>query len=225
MTDTPPREKKRLLVKLAVLGVIVITVAVLALKGIDIRHQIELGLGLLRQAGPLAFFAAMALAPAAGVPMSLFTFTAAPAFAEELGMGTVIFAAILAVAVNMAVTYWLAAYAMRPLLTKLLARLGYRMPVIETGDMTDMIVIIRVTPALPFFAQNYLLGLAAAPFIKYMVVSCLISGTMNVAFIAFGDALLHGKGKVGLIVFIVIVGLVALTHLLRRHYGKKQAKS
>lgn len=224
MSNALPREKKQLLVKLAVVGVFLAAATVMVLRGVDIRALIDQGLDVLRGAGPWTFFLAMALVPAAGIPMSLFTLTAAPAFAEELGLGTVVAMGLLAVAVNIAVTYWLSAKALRPLFARLLAWLGYKIPTVATGDMTDLIVIVRVTPGLPFFAQSYLLGLANAPFGKYMMISCLISGVLNAAFIVFGDALLHGKGKMGVIIFMAIIFLTALTHMLRRHYGRKQAK-
>jgi len=225
MSNPTSRDKKRLLVKLAAIGVCLLIGAVLVLRGADLRALIEEGLDLLREAGPWTFFIAMAFLPAAGVPMLAFTLTAGPAFAEELGMGVVLGAGLLAIAVNIAVTYWLSAKALRPLLAKLLTRLGYKLPVVAEEDMTDLIVILRVTPGPPFFVQSYLLGLAGVPFGKYMAISCLISCSMNVAFIMFGDALLQGKGKVLLLVFSAIIALVAFTHLLRRHYGNKRAKS
>ena len=41
--------------------------------------------------------------------------------------------------------------------------MGYRLPKVDRSDITDLIVILRVTPGFPFFVQNYLLGLAGAP--------------------------------------------------------------
>lgn len=225
MSEPIPREKKLLLVKLAVVAVFLGAATVMVLKGMDIRALITQGLDILRDAGPLTFFIAMALIPAAGVPMSIFTLTAAPAFVDELGLNTVVALGIAAIVVNLALTYWLSAKALRPLFAWILQRLGFKMPVVASGDMTDLIVIARVTPGLPFFAQNYLLGLSGVPFGKYMTLSTLITVPMNIAFIVFGDALLQGKGKMVLLIFSGIIALTAFTHLIRRHYGKKQIKS
>lgn len=225
MSGSVSREKLRLLVKLAAIGLVLAVGAVLLLRGVDVKALIERTLGLLRDAGPWAFFTAMALLPALGVPISMFTFTAGPAFAGQLGMGTVVAASLVAITINLALTYWLAMQAFRPLLTRLLQRLGYRLPEIATADMTDLIVILRVTPGPPFFAQSYLLGLARAPFGKYMAISCGITGAYSVAVILFGDALLHGRGKMILLGLVAIVALTAFTHLIRRHYGRKKAKA
>ena len=178
---------------------------------------------ILAAAGPLAFFGAMALLPAAGVPMIVFSLTAGPAFAPSLGMGTVVAAGLTALTVNLLLTYWLARRALRPLLTRLLARLGHQVPRVEAADMTDLIVVLRVTPGLPFFAQNYILGLADAPFGKFLWISCLSSWTYTAAIIVFGDALRHGEAKLIMEAVLVLVALTAATHFVRRHYGKKKA--
>ena len=85
-------------------------------------------------------------------------------FGERLGMGEGVGASSLAaVTVNLLLTYWLARRALRPWLARLLPRLGYALPQVAAADMTDLIVILRVTPGPPFFVQNYLLGLADRP--------------------------------------------------------------
>lgn len=225
MSVSVPREKLRLLVKLGVVALILLAGAVMLLKGVDLKALLERGLGLFRDAGPWVFFTAMALLPAVGVPITMFTITAGSAFAGELGMGAVIAAALAAITVNLALTYWLATKAFRPLLTRLLQRLGYKLPEVATSDMTDLIVILRVTPGPPFFAQSYLLGLARVPFGKYMLISCAITWSYSAAFILFGDALLHGRGKMVFLGMGALVGLTAFTHLIRRHYGRKKAKA
>jgi uncharacterized membrane protein YdjX (TVP38/TMEM64 family) len=123
---------------------------------------------------------------------------------------------------NIAFTYFLARWALRPLLLRLVLRLGYQVPEVAAADATDLIVILRVTPGIPFCVQHYLLGLAKVPFGKYLFVSCLLSWPLGTAFMLFGDALLHGKGKVALISLSLLLALTAGLHLLRKHYGKKQ---
>ena len=177
----------------------------------------------LSAAGPLPFFIAMALLPAVGVPMTVFSLTAGTAFAPQMGMGAVIAAGLAAVTINLILTYWLARRALRPWLTRLITRLGHKVPQVEAADMTDLIVLIRVTPGVPFFAQNYLLGLADAPVGKYLWISCATSWTYTAAIIVFGEALRHGRAKLILEAVLVLVALTAATHLLRRHYGRKKA--
>jgi len=49
-----------------------------------------------------------------------------------------------------------------------------------------------------------------------------VQWSFNAAFILFGDALLHGKGKLALLGLCGLVALTVGTHLLRKHYGKKK---
>ena len=222
MTEPAPRPNRALLLKLAAAGAVVLVGAVLVARGLDLKGLLAQGLGLIRQAGPTTFFLAMALLPAVGAPVSAFTLSAGPVFGPALGLGWVLGLALAAITFNMTVSYWLARRAFRPLVEKICGRLGYRLPRAAPGDELDLIVLLRVTPGVPFPAQNYLLGLADVPFGKYLLVSCAIQWPMNAAFILFGDALLHGRGKVALVVLGVILALAAGSQLVRKHYGKKR---
>lgn len=179
--------------------------------------------GWLAAAGPAVFFGAMAVLPAFGVPNSPFALTAGTVFGERLGMVGVTLLALTALTINLTLTYWVARRWLRPLCKRMLERFGYRLPAVATGDVTDLIVLIRVTPVLPFFAQNYLLGLADVPFGRYLVVSVGIQGSLNAGFILFGDALNKGHGKMALTSVLLIATLAVGTHLLRKHYGNKKA--
>jgi len=53
-------------------------------------------------------------------------------------------------------------------------------------------------------------------------VSFILLLPQNVAFVLFGDALLHGKGKMILMSGSLMVALVGVTHLLRKHYARKK---
>jgi uncharacterized membrane protein YdjX (TVP38/TMEM64 family) len=223
MAEPAPRPNRGLLIKLAVAGVVAVVGVVLVARGLDLKGLLTDGLAFIRGLGPVAFFLAMATLPAVGAPLSAFTLTAGPVFAPTLGLGVVIFFALSAITINMAASYWLARWAFRPLAEKIFRRLGYALPRAQAGDEVDLIVLLRVTPGVPFPVQNYLLGLAEMPFGKYLLVSCAIQWPINAAFIAFGDALLQGRGKVALIALSVIVALLAGTQLVRKHYGKKRA--
>jgi len=223
MADVIVAKKKLPVLKFGLALVVAGGVAVFLLRGVDGRAAIVAGMEIIRGAGPVVFFAAMALLPAVGVPGLTFSLTAGPAFGERLGMGVVVALSLAATTVNLIITYALARRALRPLLEKWLTRLGYQLPEVEAGDMTDLAIVVRVTPGIPFFAQNYLLGLAGVPFGKYVVVSCVTTWIYTTAFVLFGDALLHGKGKVAMLAGSLLVLAVAATHWARKHYGKKRA--
>lgn len=227
MAEQPPSSSpnRALLVKLGAVLLVLAVAGVLLARGVDLKGLLQQSLATVQQAGPAVFFGAMAVLPAIGVPLSPFSLTAGSIFAPQLGMPLVIAYALGAVTLNIVATYFLASRAFRPLLEKLVTRLGYKLPQVEEGDAADLIVLLRVTPGVPFPAQNYLLGLARVPFTKYLAISCAVQWSFNAAFILFGDALLHGKGKVAMLGLGALMALVAGTHLVRKHYerGKKAA--
>jgi uncharacterized membrane protein YdjX (TVP38/TMEM64 family) len=164
----------------------------------------------------------MALLPLAGVPMSPFALSAGPLFGARLGTPVVVLLGLAAITFNLSVTYWLARRWLRPLLSRVVQRLGYRLPEVERGDATDLIILLRVTPGPPFFVQNYLLGLAEVPFGRYLVISCAVQWSYNIAFILFGDALSQGRGKMAMVAIGLLAALVVGTHLVRKHLGQKK---
>jgi uncharacterized membrane protein YdjX (TVP38/TMEM64 family) len=210
-------------IKLAVVAAVIAVGALLLLRGVDVRAWTDRGMALIRDAGPTAFFLSMAFLPAVGVPMLAFTLTAGSAFAGLLGMPMVVGLCLVATVVNLVFTYFLARRALRPSITWLVQRLGYKMPRVADGDSTSLIVIFRVTPGIPFFAQNYLLGLAEVPFVRYMLISCALSLPQTVGFVIFGDALQHGKGKLIIAAVGLLVAAALVTQLLRKRYAARNS--
>ena len=193
----------------------------LKIHDFNVRLSIDEGVNLLRAAGPLAFFSAMAVLPAGGAPISIFNLTAGTAFAGQLGMSGVLAAAGLAIAVNLALTYWLARYALRPWLEQMISRTKYQIPVVVAAEHAEITLLVRITPGPPFFLQSYLLGLAEVRFATYLWISWLITFIYSTGVIVFGDAILHGKGKVAFFGLSLLVAVALGVHLLRKHYGKK----
>ena len=221
-TEVTAAQRRLRLVKFGAVVLVMLVGAGLVARGYDVKGAIEQGLTLVRSAGPLVFFLSMALLPAVGAPQMAFTLTAGPLFGAQLGMGLVVLFALLAMFFNMVLSYWMASRVLRPVLEALLRRLGYKIPQVKKGDETGLIVLLRVTPGIPFPVQNYLLGLARASFGRYLLISFLIQGPLNAAFVVFGDALLHGKGQMAFYGISAIVVLLVGTHLLRKHYTRKK---
>ncbi|MES1166408.1 MAG: VTT domain-containing protein, partial [Pseudomonadota bacterium] len=150
-----------------------------------------------------------------------FALTAGTAFSERLGMPVVVGCALAAVTFNFLLTYGLARWALRPLVEKLVVRFGYKLPEVEAGDSADLVLILRLTPGIPFFVQNYLSGLAEVNFRKYALLSCLIVWPFNAAVVVFSDAVIHGRGRLAITAGMLLVAVGAATHLARKHYAKK----
>jgi len=214
-----------MLIKLAVLGVIIGTAAVFLLSGVDLKALLEQGVEMIREAGPVVFFTALAVLPAVGCPLSIFTLPAGSVFAPELGMPLVLLLVCASIAVNLTITYWLSRHLFRPWLIKLLTWLGYTLPEVSAKNHRVLVFLVRVTPGPPYVLQSYLLGLAGIPFVTYFIISWIISSSYACAFVLFGDALMHGRGKMALMAIGLFVVLTVGVQLLRRKYARKQIKS
>ncbi len=223
-------KKKLPLAQLAIAGAVVLAgfAGVAQVVGWQVVYEaargwVATGAGWVTSAGPGVFFTAMAVLPAVGVPMAPFALAAGPLFGARFGFPALMGMGILAMTVNLTVTYWVARRGLRPVLTRLLEKWGYRIPEVGRDEITDLIVLLRVTPGFPFFVQNYLLGLADAPFLRYLVLSCAIQWPINCGFMLFGDALSQGKGKMILTSVLLIAALIVATHMVRKRLAKKKA--
>ena len=225
LTGAENRGKSFRWARAACLMAMLVLLVLAALNWTAAKSLVDAGVERLREAGPLGFFSAMALLPAVGFPLLPFTIAAGPVFGPTLGAGTVIGCAITAVVINVAISYWLASRALRPLVLRLVARLGYQLPVSTAATAWQVVTIVRIAPGLPFWAQSYLLGLIRVPFAVYMVVSTLVPAAYLAAVILFGEALWDGRaGKVAL--GAGLIGLVgAVIHLLRKQQAARAGKA
>ena len=222
MSSETPAVKKLPVVKLAVAGVVLAVIAVLVVRGVDVPALINRGMDLIRRVGPVAFFLAMAVLPTVAVPFSLFTIPAGEAFAPQLGLGTVIAIALVVLAVNLALSYWVARYALRPVHTRLLLRYGYTVPRVTPDNALAVTLVMRLTPGPPYVVQCYVLGIAEVPFGLYMIASWLCQAPWVVGFIVLGQGLLNGNFIVAAKGLGVLVVLVVAVQWLRKKYAKRE---
>ncbi len=226
MIGTLRKQSRITLVKLAVALVLLVLAGVALATGLDVRAWMCRGMDYVRSAGPVFFFFAMALAPVFGVPMLMFTVPVLSLFAPTLGTGLTVFLSLMAVTTDVVVSYCLARWVLQPPLRRLVGQLGYCVSQVDPVNATDMMILLRVMPGIPFFIQNYIAGLAGVSLSKYLIVTSVISLPINAAHLFFGDALLHGRGKMGLLICSVLATLAVGAHILRKNCGhrKKVAK-
>ncbi len=222
MSSPAPAAKKLPVVKLALVAVIGLVGVVLVLRGVNLRDLVEQGLGLIRSAGPWVYFSAMAIFPALGAPMLAFTIPAGEAFAAQMGLGGVIAATLTAIAINLMLTYWLARFALRPLLTGLLKRYGYSVPKVTPENRLIITLVVRLTPGTPYPLQGYILGLAEVPFRLFMIVSWLAVLPWAVGAIVLGRGVLNGNFKTVVVGVGVIIAAMAAVHFIRRRFLKQR---
>jgi uncharacterized membrane protein YdjX (TVP38/TMEM64 family) len=224
MTPEEPRARRKLpLVKLAMAAAVVAGAGFLVLRGVNYRDLGEHGFSYIRAAGPWVFFSAAAILPAFSAPLSAFSLTAGEAFGRQMTMPGVIAAMMAAMAFNMAFTYWLARYALHPLLSRVTEHYGYTIPRVTRENAVAIALVLRLTPGPPFFMQSYILGLAHMPFRLYMVVSFLSSIPMTVALVILGKGVFNGNLPLVLTGAGVIVAASAGVHWMRKRYAARAA--
>jgi uncharacterized membrane protein YdjX (TVP38/TMEM64 family) len=227
-------QRKRRLAMMVAAGLLVVAAALAALyvpkeMWVQAKDALKIGMEWVRGLGAGWFFAAFAVLPAVGCPVSLFSLTAGPLFVPVLGMPTVLLLTGASMAVSMTISYGLARYVVRPWVTRLLGFLGYTIPIVPTEKQRMFTLLVRITPGPPYVFQSFLLGLAEVRFWLYLGISWVIC-TVNVALlIVFGDALAQGKGKVALIalagVVLVVVGVKLLRDRIQRRERAAMEKS
>ncbi len=220
LPEAPLPKKKLPIVKLAIVAVVLVLAAVLLLRGVDLGALKDRVMGMMRDAGPVVFFTAMLLLPAAGVPMLAFTIPAGEAYAPQLGLGGVLALTLVILALNLALIYWLARYALRPVLTGLMKRYGYSVPRVTPENALTVILVVRLTGS-PYAVQGYVLGLAETPFRIYMIASWLCVLPWAAGAVVLGQGIMNGNFKlVGIGLAVIAVAVVAV-QLLRKKFGKR----
>ncbi|MEI6861024.1 MAG: VTT domain-containing protein [Verrucomicrobiota bacterium] len=226
MDSLPPAQRKLPLSRfvLAALALGVLGLLVLRWVGLpELKVLARQWLTMMRAAGPLPFFAAWAVLPAVGVPLSVFTLSAGPMFGEQLGLGGVLAAAAASLACNLTLTYWLARRWLRPWLERLVRQAGYQIPVVVPDDQLELTLLLRITPGPPYFFQSYLLGLAGIPFRRYFPVSLAVAMLHTTGLVIFAESIAEGKGRLAVVGVSVFIAVLLGIHILRRHYaGRKK---
>jgi uncharacterized membrane protein YdjX (TVP38/TMEM64 family) len=95
----------------------------------------------------------------------------------------------LALGVNVTCGYWIARSLGRGKLGRWLERRGRSLPTPHPGHETRWILLVRVTPGIPLFVQNYALGMAGVNFPRYLLLSFPVQIFYAVLFITLGNSL------------------------------------
>jgi hypothetical protein len=171
---------------------------------------------------PSVLFLALVFLPGLPIPISALFFTAGVVWREDPVMAVSL--SMLATSLNLTWTYWLAAGPARKLLVKLLASSSIRIPDLPRGDHFRLILVFKLTPGIPFFFQNYLLGFLRAPFMVYLPLSILCNGIVGTGVILSGVGV--GGGNLTWAIWgISIIALgVVFTQLIRSGLAKRKLR-
>ncbi len=103
----------------------------------------------------------------------------------------------------------------RHLITRLLGERWERWKNVKPENLIKFIILLRITPGIPIFLQNYVLGLLSVPYLTYMAISIPITSIFIVGFVLTGGAVFEGNIGVAFLGFTVLVAATILLNLLR----------
>jgi len=175
-------------------------------------------LEVLNTAPSWVFLVAMVLLPLGPFPVSVLFVLAGARFGALAGFCF----AMLALAVNMTLGYWLARRVVRSPLERWLARRGTAVPRLAPGDELKFLLLFRIAPGMPLFLQNYILGLAEVGFGRYLAVSLLAQVPYALGFVWFGQALTESSGWKVLLTVAGLAAIVLVVSLLRSWLSRRQ---
>ncbi len=170
---------------------------------------------------PMWLFAALALLPALPVPASPFMILAGAVFTPKFGVLGAILLTISAMAINMSWTYFMAAYPGRGLVNKLLRFLEVELPQLSGSNAIKLTLLLRVTPGIPFFLHNLILGFVRVPFRIYLPISLATTSLFTVGFVVLGESLLKGEGKLAMLSVSLLLTAAVVASIVRGHLAKK----
>ena len=162
---------------------------------------------------PSALFWALVLLPGLPVPTSALLLAAGVVWRDRPLAACLL--CMLAMEMNMIWTYWLAAGPGRRLVERFLKSTGVRIPELPRGDHLRLILILRLTPGMPLFIQNYVLGFLRPPFRLYLPVSIVCNNIMSCGIVLSGAGLADGRMLPMLVGISLIALAVVLTHVMR----------
>jgi uncharacterized membrane protein YdjX (TVP38/TMEM64 family) len=172
------------------------------------------------RAHPWWLFGALVILPGLPVPTSALLVLAGTVWRDRPVMACAI--CLLAIALNMTWTYWLAAYPARGLMEKLLARSTLRIPKLPKNNHLRALLLLRLTPGIPLFVQNYLLGFFRVPFRLYLPVSMGCSGLIACGIVLSGAGVAGGNFMPAITgVGLIVVGMVVVQMVRQRLVGKR----
>jgi uncharacterized membrane protein YdjX (TVP38/TMEM64 family) len=169
---------------------------------------------------PSALFWALVILPGLPVPTSALLLTAGIVWRERPVMACLL--CLLALLLNLTWTYWLAAGPGRKVVEKILAATPVKVPELPKGDQLKLILVLKLTPGIPLFLQNYLLGFLKAPFHLFLGISLLANGLIGTGVVLGGAGLSDGRIMPAISgIFLIAAGIV-LTRWVRAWMAKRK---
>lgn len=174
---------------------------------------------------PVWIFLAIAILPAFPIPVSPLFILAGVTLGPTIGTPATVAIATAAMLTNTAGTYWLAATIGHGPVQRLFHWLEIKPPVFSRNDAYKITLLLKITPGVPFFLQNLILGFLRVPFRGVMLISCTIGTLSVVGFVVSAGAIFQGKTGAAIAGLSLLVAAALFTTYLRKRSEKSQEPS
>lgn len=160
----------------------------------------------LKSAPAPIYFGIMAVALVAPVPASILYITAGSLY----GIWPSLLWIAPALAFNALLVHWIAGSWLRPRLERLVAKRDLQIPRLVTrSDQILFITLIRITPGVPYFVQNWVLALSGVDLAPFVAISVAIQMLFAAGFVILGRSAFEGEAglaiaAIALLVFVSI---------------------
>jgi uncharacterized membrane protein YdjX (TVP38/TMEM64 family) len=161
---------------------------------------------------PISLWCTLAFGPLVGVPVAPFYIAAGGVWGAQALLWVA-----LALAVDFVLAYKIAHLLKGPILKRIEK---YKLPMADEIGPAKLTLVLRFTPGVPLWVQNYLLGISGVPWGVYLWLSLAAQLVWAAGFMWMGDAWAKGQW------FFVAaaLGLVILLALVTKVYAKRAAK-
>jgi uncharacterized membrane protein YdjX (TVP38/TMEM64 family) len=161
---------------------------------------------------PWAIFFAIAILPGLGFPSSVLLLLAGAVWGASWSSCAIAFVAVL---INICWSHLAAAGPGKSLVARLLGERWLKWSEIPRTDFPKLACVLRVTPGIPLFVQNYLSGLLGIPLGLSLMIAAPVTGIYVCGFVLTGGALFQGKFGHAMAGLLLLVAAALLVKLVR----------
>ena len=172
---------------------------------------------------PWVLFLALVFLPGLPIPFTALLLTAGVVWRQQPWMACLL--CLLALVLNLSWVYWLAAGPGRRVVERMLKATAVEIPELPKGDHLKLILVMKLTPGIPFFFQNHLLGFLRVPFPLFLGISVLCNGIYGTGVVLSSVGFAGGKLMPVISGVSLIVLAAVLTQLVRGWLAKRRRAS
>lgn len=168
----------------------------------------------------ILFFVILVVAPIFPVPLSALHVIAGVIWKDH-PVGAC-FLSLAALALNLVFTYAIATGPLQRIVRGLLSSRFKALPDLPQDDQLNLLLVLKLTPGIPYFVQNYAAGVLNVKFSQYFLVSMACNGLFTVGIVLGGVGIADAQ-LMPVISGVALIALaVVLTSWMRRWLGRRK---